>query len=229
MNDMGVVTSAGAPSARTANSSDIAADLIRNAILDGTLAAGQRLKEDELASQLDVSRTPVREALRKLASEDLVVIEAKRGASVRQYEAQELDDLYRLRAELEGYATRRAAERITPDQIDFLRRSVDRFTNMALRARVEPADLARENKVFHDAVLTAAEDERLAAMARSVIHLPLVYKAYVWFTPERRRESAAFHEKIVDALEHGNGDRASAVMRRHVLEARDQLIGAIEE
>jgi GntR family transcriptional regulator of vanillate catabolism len=169
---MGVVTAAGTPSARTANSSDLAADLIRNAILDGTLAAGQRLKEDELASQLDVSRTPVREALRKLASEDLVVIEAKRGASVRSYESTELDDLYRLRAELEGYASRRAAERITPDQIAMLRRSCERFTKLAERKRVEPADLASENKVFHDAILTAAGDERLAAMARSVIHLP---------------------------------------------------------
>jgi DNA-binding GntR family transcriptional regulator len=226
---MGVVTSASTPSARTANSSDIAAELIRNAILDGTLAAGQRLKEDELASQLDVSRTPVREALRKLASEDLVVIEAKRGASVRSYEARELDDLYRLRAELEGYAARRAAERITPDQIAVLRRSVERFDKLAHRKRPEPADLAGENKVFHDAVLAAADDERLATMARSVIHLPLVYKAYVWFTPEQRLQSARFHEEIADALESGNGDRASRRMREHVLAARDELIEALEE
>jgi DNA-binding GntR family transcriptional regulator len=225
---MEAATIAGAPSARTANSSDLAADLIRAAILDGSLPAGQRLKEDELAAQLDVSRTPVREALRKLAAEDLVVLEAKRGASVRSYDAAELDDLYRLRAVLEGYAARRAAERIQPKQLEALRKSCDRFRKLAERKYVQPADLARENMTFHDGVLAAAEDERLAAMARSVIHLPLVYKAYVWFTPEQRRESARYHDEIVAALARHDGEKAARTMERHVREARDQLIGALE-
>ena len=107
--------------ARVANSSAVAADLIRQAILDGELPAGSRLKEDELAARLDVSRTPVREALRRLEAEGLVVHEAKRGAAVRAYSASELDDMYRLRAMLEGYAARRAAERMTPELAEQLR------------------------------------------------------------------------------------------------------------
>src|SRR5690349_4953493 len=88
--------------ARSANYSAVAADLIREAILDGELPAGARLKEDELAERLDVSRTPVREALRRLEAEGLVVHEPKRGAAVRSYTPEELDDMYRLRALLEG-------------------------------------------------------------------------------------------------------------------------------
>jgi DNA-binding GntR family transcriptional regulator len=216
-----------ASTARTVNSSDLAAELIRRAILDGTLPAGARLKEDELAVQLEVSRTPVREALRKLAADDLVVLEPKRGARVRKYEAHELDDLYRLRAVLEGYAARRAAERIDNRALDELRGSCSRFARLAARKRVAVADLAAENQVFHDGVLAAAADDRLAAMARSVIHLPLVYKAYIWFSPEDRRASAEFHWQVTEALARGAGNAAARAMERHVQAARDQLLRAL--
>jgi len=221
------VTDRWTTTARAPNSSDLAAEMIRRAILDGTLSAGARLKEDELATQLEVSRTPVREALRKLAADDLVVLEPNRGARVREYQAHELDDLYRLRAVLEGYAARRAAERIDSDALDALRGSCNRFARLAARKRVPAADLAAENQVFHDGVLAAAHDDRLAAMARSVIHLPLVYKAYIWFSPEERQASADFHLEVTEALERGDGNGAARAMERHVRAARDQLIGAI--
>ena len=213
--------------ARAANSSDLAAEMIRGAILDGTLSAGSRLKEDELAEQLEVSRTPVREALRKLAADDLVVLEPKRGARVRKYEAHELDDLYRLRAVLEGYAARRAAARIETHEIDELRGSCNRFSRLAARKRVSAGELAAENQLFHEGVLAAARDDRLAAMARSVIHLPLVYKAYIWFSPEERQESADFHWQVTEALERRDGDAAAHAMEQHVGAARDQLVGAL--
>src|SRR5205085_11874808 len=82
-------------SARAINSGQLAVELIREAILDGELTAGERLKEDDLARRLDVSRTPIREALRRLEAEGLVVVEPHRGATVRAYETTEPDDLYR--------------------------------------------------------------------------------------------------------------------------------------
>src|SRR4051794_38191710 len=199
-------------SARAVNSSQLASDLIREAILDGELVAGERLKEDDLARRLDVSRTPVREALRRLQAEGLVVVEPQRGATVRAYAREELDDMYRLRAVLEGYAARRAAERIAADDLDALRKSCDRFARLAARTRVTPRELARENQLFHDTILAAADARRLAEMARSVIHLPLVYKAYVWYTPHQRRQSAHYHEQLVSALAQHDGDRAAMIM-----------------
>ena len=216
-------------SARVENSSSRAAQLIREAILDGELVAGERLKEDELATRLDVSRTPVREALRRLEVEGLVVHEPKRGAAVRAYSAAELDDMYRLRALLEGYAARRAAERVTPELIEELRASCRRFKRLTERRRVSTRDLARENMVFHERILQAADDPRLADMARSVIHVPLVYRAYVWFTPEQKRESAAYHERVVAALADGAANRAAQLMELHVYTAGRSLIGALEE
>ena len=215
--------------ARVANSSAVAADLIRQAILDGELAAGSRLKEDELATRLDVSRTPVREALRRLEAEGLVVHEAKRGAAVRAYSAAELDDMYRLRAMLEGYAARRAAERMTPELAEQLRASCKRFERLTGRKRVPIRDLARENMIFHDCVLLASGDERLADMVRSVIHLPLVYRAYVWFTDDEKRASASYHERLVDILAAGDADGAAELMEEHVLRAREGLARALQQ
>src|SRR3954464_7132534 len=93
-------------SARSVGSGQLAVELIREAILDGELGGGGGWKEDKLARRLDVSRTPVREALRRLEAEGLVVVEPQRGATVRAYETRELDDIYPLRAVLEGYAAR---------------------------------------------------------------------------------------------------------------------------
>src|SRR3954462_8698125 len=143
-------------SARAVGSSRLALELLREGILDGELVAGERLKEDDLARRLDVSRTPVRGARRGLEAEGVVVVEPQRGATVRSYAPEELDDMYRLRAVLEGYAARRAPERISDADLDELRKSCDRFSRLAARKRVTPRELARENQVFHDAILAAA-------------------------------------------------------------------------
>src|SRR5215468_1688413 len=105
----------------------MAVDVVRQAIAEGRLEPGQRLKEEELARVFGISRTPIREALLVLQAEGLVVTAANRGASVRSYEADDLDEMYRLRALLEGHAAHRAAASITPKQIEVLTESVERF------------------------------------------------------------------------------------------------------
>jgi len=106
------------PLSRTAAAA--AADLIRQAIVDGRVPPGHRLKEEELAQQLGISRTPVREALLVLQSEGLVEAAPNRGATVRAYDTADLEEMYELRALLEGHAAGRAASRVTPDQLAHL-------------------------------------------------------------------------------------------------------------
>jgi DNA-binding GntR family transcriptional regulator len=203
-----------------------AAELIRAAILDGRLQPGQRLKEEQLAREFGVSRTPVREALLFLEAEGAVVLQPNRGATVRRYTTAEIRDAYELRALLEGHAARRAAERIAPDALVALAASCARFD--ALRAG-EVAELARENHLFHHTILTAAGSERLAAMVRGVIELPLVYKAFFWYSPEQQRLSAHHHRQLCRALEDRDAERAEMVMKEHVFEARDFLVAQLEE
>lgn len=211
--------------ALTKSASAAAAELIRDAIVDGRLAPGSRLKEEELARELGISRTPVREALLVLQADGLIESTPNRGATVRAYDAADLDDLYQLRALLEGFAARLAAARITPEEVDRLRESCERF--VGLRTDDDVTELVRENVRFHDVILGAAGSERLAQMVRGVIQLPLVYRSYVWYSPEQKLISEHYHRQLTAALAAREAERAELVMKEHVLEARDVLIARL--
>jgi DNA-binding GntR family transcriptional regulator len=213
------------PAPLTRNASAIAADLIRDAIADGRLEPGQRLKEEELARELGISRTPVREALLMLQTEGLLEAAPNRGAAVRTYETEDLDDLYQLRAVLEGFAARLAAARISAGDVTRLRESCERF--VALRAEADVVELVRENVLFHDLILEAAGSERLTQMVRTVIQLPLVYRSYHWYSPEQKLISEHYHRQLTSALAMREAERAEIVMKEHVLEARDFLIAQL--
>lgn len=202
-----------------------AAELIRSAIVDGRLEPGQRLKEGELARELGISRTPIREALLVLQTEGLIDAAPNRGATVRAYDADDLDDLYQLRAVLEGFAARLAAIRIGPGDLAELRTSCDRF--VALRAEADVADLVAENVRFHAVVLAAAGSDRLSGMVEKVVQLPLVYRSYHWYSPEQKLISEHYHRQLTAALTARDAERAERVMIEHVLEARDFLVARL--
>ena len=202
-----------------------ATELIRAAIIDGRLEPGRRLKEEELARGLGISRTPVREALLVLQTEGLLESAPNRGATVRSYEADDLDDLYQLRAVLEGFAARRSASRISADDLARLRESCDRFVE--LRAEDDVAELVEENVSFHNIVLEAAGSERLAQMVRKVIELPLVYRSYFWYSAEQKLISEHYHRQLTTALAARDAERAELLMKEHVLEARDFLVARL--
>ena len=204
------------------NASDVATELLRNAIIDGTLNPGQRLKEEELARSLGISRTPVREALVMLQAEGLIDASPNRGAMVRSHSSAELDDLYQLRALLEAHAARRGAARATDELITELWASCERFDGLIAKGKVN--DLVQENFVFHSLILDAAASDRLSSIVRMVTDLPLVYRSYIWYSEEQRRISLHYHQQIARALEARDGERADLLMKEHVYEARDVLL-----
>jgi DNA-binding GntR family transcriptional regulator len=204
-----------------------ATELIREAIIDGRLAPGERLKEEKIAQELGISRTPVREALLVLQAEGLVEAPPNRGARVREYAVDDLEEAYLLRALLESYAARRAAARIGPEQLRLLRESCRRFET--LRAADDVIDLVKENLFFHSTILEAAGSEQLRRWAREVIEIPLVYKSYFWYSPEQKLVSDHYHKQIVKALAAGDGERAELIMKEHVLEALDFLLAQQQE
>lgn len=209
------------------NASVAATDVIRDAIIDGRLAPGERLKEVELATELGISRTPVREALLVLQTEGLVEAVPNRGATVRAHTAEDLDDLYQLRALLEGHAARRAASRIAEEEVARLRASCERFD--ALQGDDELRELVKENVLFHSTIREVAGSERLSSMVRKVIELPLVYKSYIWYSPDQRRISSHYHRQIVNALAARDAERAELIMKEHVYEARDVLVAHVRD
>jgi DNA-binding GntR family transcriptional regulator len=213
----------------TRNASVAATELIRNAIVDGRLHPGQRLKEEELARELGISRTPVREALLMLQAEGLVDASPNRGATVRVHTAEALDDLYQLRALLEGYATRRAALRLSDEDVTRLHASCDRFEALLDKKKTDLRELVKENMFFHETILDGAESARLASLVRNVIELPLVYRSYIWYSPEQQRISGHYHVQITRALEMRDAERAEMIMKEHIFEARDHLVAHVRE
>lgn len=202
------------------------AERIREAILGGMLEPGERLKEEQLARELGTSRTPVREALLRLQSEGLVDAAPNRGATVRLYGRAELEEMYDLRALLEGHAARRAAERIDEEALAELRASCERFSMLVGGSDLH--ELVAENATFHRAVWRAAASERLASMIEEVVAIPLVYRSYVWYSPEQSRSSHDLHRRVLAALAARDGVAAETLMHQHVLAGRDVLLAALD-
>lgn len=206
------------------SASAVATEAIRKAIMEGHLQPGSRLKEEELARQLQISRTPVRHALNILAGEGLIVLAPNRGAEVRAYSAEELTEVYQLRALLEGHGARLAADRVTDEMLQQLRDSCDRFARIRETASDNLRPLADENLVFHGLILKGAGSQWLSSFVHRITNLSLVQSAYWLYSPDLRLNSEHCHRQLVRALENHDGERAELIMKGHILEAKDLLI-----
>jgi DNA-binding GntR family transcriptional regulator len=204
---------------------------VRAAIVENRYAPGQRLIEQRLAAELGLSRTPIREALRILEAEGLVVSERNRGAIVRPLSPTEVVDLYGLRIRLESYAAELAAQRITEQELAALVDAADEFS--AVRHDVDVATLEgvrrlnEANRRLHDRILAAARHDRLATMLARTVDIPLVFQAFRSFGPAEIERSDTFHHLIVDAIARGDGARAAALMAEHIAQGRDAVLDAM--
>ncbi|TYB49674.1 GntR family transcriptional regulator [Actinomadura chibensis] len=200
---------------------------LRADILGGVHPPGARLGEAELAEATGSSRTPVREALRRLEVEGLVEVLPHRGARVPDWTPEDLDEIYDLRMLLEGAAARRAATRIEPKDAD----RMDELCGLIERAAA-PGDqqdldrVAELNAEFHGIARAAAASNRLVTMLNAVVQLPLVMRTFHRYSPDDLTRSCAHHRELVAALRAHDGTWAESVMRAHVLAAKAVLLRA---
>ena len=138
----------------------------------------------------------------------------------------DLMEQYELRALLEGFAARRASERITKEEVELLRESCVRFDGLSPDEDLR--GVVRENLFFHHTILSVAASDRLTALVRKVIELPLVYNSYRWYSGDQMRISAHYHRQITKALADRDADRAELVMKEHLFEARDLLVAHVQ-
>jgi DNA-binding GntR family transcriptional regulator len=198
--------------------------IIREAIVSGRYPAGHRLVEDDLATLTGVSRTPVREALNLLRAEGLVDGEARRGARVAGWTGQDLDEIYGLRALLEGYGARLAARKIGADELAHLDDLCTRMEAALDSGGPDAIDeIAERNNELHAAIFQATGNRRLIASLASIVEVPLVHRAMEQYAHTHLRRSLDDHREIVAALRHGDGELAEALMRTHILAARAAL------
>lgn len=194
------------------------ADVLRQSILMGDIEPGERMKEDELAEALGVSRTPVREALLVLAAERLIDLPTNRGggrATVRILDEGEYTMIYDVRALLEGYGAGRAAERVGPALLAELDESCETLAAIPIG---EVAKQIQENNRFHSLIIQAADAERLSFIVGTLLQVPFAYKAPSWSDPAFRDLVLKGHRRIVEALRKGDSGSATEEMRRHLEE-----------
>lgn len=216
----------GSSMSRFANAAEVVADLLRRAIYEGRLAPGERLREVEIATEIGVSRTPVREALLILQTEGLVRAEPNRGSVVRSYTMEELVDFIQIRGMLQAYAAAQAAARITPEQLARLHDCCDVLEGLVDSTEVVP--VVEATLRFHDVVVSAAGSRMLADVIRTAAGMPLMYRVFTWDTPETRRNTLRHLRKITDALERGDAVQAENVTRVLALDVRDVLLSQPE-
>jgi DNA-binding GntR family transcriptional regulator len=206
---------------------------LRDGILSGRYGSGEKLGEIEVADELGLSRTPVREALRRLGSEGLLEVLPNRGARVRTWTAEDLEETYELRAVLEGLAARRAAARADPatllelDRLAATMLTVD--PSLGRRPAGDFSELAALNARFHELIVSAAGSAQLATTLQALVQLPLVMRTYRRYTAAALARSHSHHREIVDALRARDGVWAESVMRSHVLAARAVLLDSHRE
>ena len=194
---------------------------IRSKIVDGVFPSGSHLEEESIAEAVGVSRTPVREALRRLASEGFVEFVPHQGAFVPAWTAADYHEIFDLRAILESFGARLAARHISEETLGVLDELTAEMESLAARMTKGRMDrLASLNNRFHATVVQASGSRRLPQMAQSAIALPLVLRTFQRYSPERLQRSMQHHREIVEALRAHDENWAEAVMRTHILSAR---------
>jgi DNA-binding GntR family transcriptional regulator len=216
--------SAASPITPSPTSSLRVSEELREAILSGEFEPGERLRTASLAKRFGSSRTPVREALVQLEGEGLVDIEPRRGALVRSFASADLIDLYEIRALLEPAAAARAALRAREHQLERLRELVTLSDARGGRGRGAIDDQIAWNQELHAIVIEAADSPRLSAALRATAGIPRAFRTAFWRDDDHRAFSQTCHRELVSALGARSCERAEAVMRVHILQARDSLV-----
>ncbi len=202
-------------------------DAIRSGIGNGTFPSGDRLVERKLCDVIGVSRTPVREALHRLAAEGLLEVDDRGGMVVIDTAGDGEAELYTIGAMLEGFAARIAAQKITIAGLNRLAAiitEIDALLPGAAATGEERSDargrIAYLDAEFHGIVIDAAGNARLVALLRQVIGVPFLLRVFHHYTDAQLARSNNHHREIWEALNARDAEWAESTMRNHILWAR---------
>lgn len=199
---------------------------IREAILKGDLKPGTRLKEIALANEMGVSRTPVRDAIRKLELEGLVVIEPNRGACVSEIARQELHDVLELRRGLEELAIRKACERITPEELENLEVAAEEFRSLVSERDLK--ELAEADVHFHDVIYRASHNRRLVQILNNLREQMYRFRMEYLKDEAARKSLDEEHHRILEAVRSGDIERAHNFICQHIDNQYDMILKSLK-
>jgi len=199
------------------SASDKAYELLKQRLVAGSYAPGAQLKEEHIARELGLSRTPVRAALRRLIEDGLATIDARRGVRAAEWTDADILETYRLRSLLEAHAAQRAAERRDPAVAAALEQ-LNREMAAAVARGGGDMVLALQsiNSRFHRAILDAAGSPRLKLLLATIIDMPIVVRSFFVSTRADLLQSLQHHRDIAAAIAGGDGELAAQTMSVHL-------------
>lgn len=193
---------------------DVVFENLRTAILDGNLKAGQRLMEVQLAEQLGVSRTPIREAIRKLELEGLVVMLPRKGAYVANMSFKDLIDVLEIRATLEGLAASLAAERRSDDDVVELEKLAKEFETCVREADVE--GVLKKDVDFHEKIFLMANNKKLYQLITSLWEQVHRFRVTYVSNYDASLSLVDEHNRILEAIKAGDTELAKKYATEHI-------------
>lgn len=199
--------------------SDLAYETIRAMVLSGELSPGEQLSEEALAERCGVSRTPVRDALRRLEAELLVRRNESQRSFVADWSLGDVADAFELRAMMEGYAARRAAERMDDVTLALLTEENAAILEATKGSKPDVSAFLEHNKNFHELILKAADSRRLTTLLMALIEQPVIWRTAQHYGAEAFNRSYSEHEDLLDAFGRKDGAWAEAIMAGHIRRA----------
>ncbi len=199
---------------------------LREAIITGKLGPGERLMEIQMAEEMGVSRTPVREAIRKLELEGLVVMIPRKGAYVAGLSLKDIADVFEIRGALEGLAAGLAAERITDGELEDLERYLVKISE-----EIETGDLNRVVETdtdFHSLIYGASRNNRLSQIISNLREQIQRFRTTSLSYPGRMKIAVEEHRKIVEAISSRDGELARKLAQEHIENAESSMMSMVQ-
>lgn len=200
-------------------------EALREAILKGQLAPGERLMEIQLAEELGVSRTPVREAIRKLELEGLVLMVPRKGAYVASFSMKDVVEVFEIRAALEGLAAALAAERITDQELEELERQLVKSSELINLADLE--GMVEVDTGFHQILYQSSRNQRLAQIINNLREQIQRFRQTSLSYPGRMKDALGEHREIVDAISARDPELARKLAQDHIENAENSMMQVI--
>ncbi len=205
---------------------EIIYEFLREAILDGHIKPGERLIERDLAEKFKASRTPIREALRKLETEEFLEYIPRRGDVVKGINLEDIEEVYILREMLEALSIRHSVAKLTEGELEELRRVVEKTRLAQQEDRVD--EVIQGLREFDAMLLNASKMKRVESFVNSLQESLRSYRKLNILNPQRREQAVREHQEIFAAIVARDADRAEGLVRRHIQAARDELFSRLE-
>ena len=198
---------------------------IKNAIMNGEYKPGERIIQEALTQQLNVSRTPIRDAFQRLSSEGLIVIKPFYGAVVFELNKEDIFQLYELRILLEGFAAKKACQVITEDQIDEL----EEFNGFMIEHKDDVSKCMFYDQAFHYHMCCAADSEYLLDLLKGVWDKSNPYKSIYYTIDGNLEHTIRDHKEIIQCFRDGDEQRLELAIATHLKDVAEKNVGQIEE